>query len=188
MICSNCGTQSPAGFAYCGSCGTRLAVAETAAAETRRQVAVLFADVVGFTALAEKLDPEELRSVVGSLLAELSAEVYAQGGRVDMYAGDSIMATFGAPVAHENDPVLACQTAFGMLEKVKAAVGAKTAPNLQIRIGINWGEVDLRTGWRQRPLYRAGRCGKCGFPPAILCRTQHRLCQRFGRRPFFALL
>jgi class 3 adenylate cyclase/tetratricopeptide (TPR) repeat protein len=141
MICSNCGTQSPAGFAYCGNCGTCLAIAEAPATETRRQVAVLFADVVGFTALAEKLDPEELRSIVGNLLAELSAEVYAQGGRVDMYAGDSIMATFGAPVVHENDPALACQTALGMLEKVKTAGGGGIAPHLKIRIGINWGEV-----------------------------------------------
>jgi len=141
MICSNCGTQSPAGFAYCGNCGTRLAVAVVLAAETRRQVAVLFADVVGFTSLAEKLDPEELRNIVGDLLAELSAEVYAQGGRVDMYAGDSIMATFGAPVIHENDPALACQTALGMLAKVKGIGGGKPAQDLKIRIGINWGEV-----------------------------------------------
>lgn len=140
MRCPNCGFENPPGFAFCGSCGTRLNQAEAEIRETRRQVAILFVDVVGFTSLAEQMDPEELRTLVGGLLRKLSAEVYVHGGRVDMFAGDALMATFGAPISHENDPLLACRTALGMLQIAKTEVVGQDQP-LHIRIGINWGEV-----------------------------------------------
>src|SRR5437764_1425826 len=70
----------------------------------RRSVTVLFADLVGFTGLAEQLDPEEVRDVTTECFRRLVAEVARYEGTVDKFIGDAVMALFGAPVAHEDDP------------------------------------------------------------------------------------
>ena len=71
--------------------------------EERRQVTVLFADLSGYTAVAERMDPEAVKALVDRALMRLGAEVERYGGTVDKYIGDNVMALFGAPVAHEDD-------------------------------------------------------------------------------------
>src|ERR687897_340145 len=111
MNCVACGTQKPAEARFCMSCGAALdgvapvaaPAAPSALPEERRQVTVLFADLSGYTAFAEGMDPEQVKSQVDRALFRLGHEVERYGGTVDKYIGDNVMALFGAPVAHEDD-------------------------------------------------------------------------------------
>src|SRR3989304_4492946 len=110
----------------------------------RGVVAVLFADIAGFTAMAEHLDPETVTDRMNDIFAVLGAEVEAVGGHVDKVIGDSLMALFGAPVAHEDDALRAVRAAGGMQRAMAARADALTqrigqAPRL--RIGIHSGQV-----------------------------------------------
>src|SRR4051794_38207112 len=108
--CPNCGTPAPAEARFCMNCGSALdgsapapAAPQAPAARTasippeeRRQVTVLFADLSGYTAFAERLDPEDVKSMVDRALLRLGHEVERYGGTVDKYIGDNVMAIFGA--------------------------------------------------------------------------------------------
>ena len=110
----------------------------------RRPVTVLFADVVGFTSLAEQLDPEELRSLMMGCFQTLAEEIHHYDGFIEKFIGDAILAVFGAPVAHEDDPERAVHAALGMqarLQQMRTSVGGATAGALTMRIGINTGLV-----------------------------------------------
>src|SRR5438094_554607 len=122
--CPSCGAHAQPGAKFCMECGASLAAppprAPAPAArdmpEERRQVTVLFADLSGYTAVAETLDPEALHGLVDACLRRLGQEVERYGGTVDKYIGDNVMATFGAPVAHEDDAERAVRAALGMQE------------------------------------------------------------------------
>jgi class 3 adenylate cyclase len=110
----------------------------------RRTVTVLFADLSGFTALSERLDPEELRALQNDLFAELTAAVHAFDGFVDKFIGDALLALFGAPVAHEDDPERALRAALEMLGRAARIAGSSAAyagEPLLLHIGINTGPV-----------------------------------------------
>jgi len=115
----------------------------------RRVVTVLFADVVGFTAMVEQLDPEVVTDAMNEVFAALGAEVERVGGHVDKVIGDQLMALFGAPVAHEDDALRAVRAALAM-QQTMAARGERFQQLLgeapRLRIGIHsgqvvWGEV-----------------------------------------------
>lgn len=147
-VCPSCGASLPADASFCTSCGTRLEGAAkpvvspppAAVAGERRVVTVLFADLVGFTTLAEHLDPEELRALMTETLSELTEEVERREGWVEKFIGDAIVAVFGAPIAHEDDPARAVETALAMLEAVRRRSETTPSP-LELRIGINSGLV-----------------------------------------------
>ena len=101
---------------------------------------VLFADVVGFTALAERRDPEQVKRMIDGCFERLVLDVDAFGGRVDKILGDGIIALFGAPIAHEDDPERAVRAALRMQHTV-ADHATRTGSPLQLRIGVNTGEV-----------------------------------------------
>ncbi|MBP0592221.1 AAA family ATPase [Paraburkholderia sp. LEh10] len=109
-------------------------------ADERRQVTVLFADLCGFTALSQTLDPEELRELIGRFTALVDGIVLAYGGTIDKHIGDAVMALFGAPRAHETDPLRAARAALDIHDAL-AQLGAKSARPLQAHIGIASGEV-----------------------------------------------
>ncbi|MFN8632747.1 MAG: adenylate/guanylate cyclase domain-containing protein [Chloroflexota bacterium] len=112
--------------------------------EERRVVSVLFADIVGFTTLSERLDPEDVRELSAAVLARLAEAVSLYGGTIDKFMGDAVMALFGAPVAHEDDPVRAVHAALAMHQAVAALHQLDRDGNeleLRLRIGINSGEV-----------------------------------------------
>ena len=102
MICPACGRESPDGFQFCGFCGTAFAEAAPGVAlEERKVVSVLFCDLVGFTAAAERADPEDVRARLRPYHALVRTEIERFGGTVEKFVGDAVMAVFGAPVAYE---------------------------------------------------------------------------------------
>jgi class 3 adenylate cyclase len=148
--CAECGSPLAPDARFCSACGARAVErrrSERAATpehpEERRQATVLFADLAGFTALSDGVDPELVKSVADTALARLAREVEARDGYVDKFIGDNVMAVFGAPVAHEDDP----QRAIGAGLAMQAAmdeVNSSTpdhVPALELRVGINTGEV-----------------------------------------------
>ncbi|HJU87119.1 MAG TPA: adenylate/guanylate cyclase domain-containing protein, partial [Gemmatimonadota bacterium] len=106
----------------------------------RREVVVLFADLSGFTAMSEKMDPESVTILMNRLLRSLADAVYEYEGYVDKFIGDAIMALFGAPLAHEDDPERAVLAALAMQEVVARHNETSDIP-LALRVGINVGEV-----------------------------------------------
>ena len=105
---------------------------------------VVFADLSGYTAVAERMDPEAVKSLVDRSLRRLGEEVDRYGGRVDKYIGDNVMAVFGAPIAHEDDAERAVRAALGMqdaMAEINESLGATHGVNLALRVGVNTGEV-----------------------------------------------
>lgn len=142
--CPDCFFPNSPGASYCAHCGRELARSHlsgkgTASAE-RRFVTVLFADLSGFTALSESLDPEAVRDIINLCFDRLVPIVETHQGVVDQFVGDSIVALFGAPVAHEDDPAQACLAALAMLDAI-AGVNAERDLDLGLHIGINSGTV-----------------------------------------------
>ncbi|HEY4285340.1 MAG TPA: adenylate/guanylate cyclase domain-containing protein, partial [Chthoniobacterales bacterium] len=93
---------------------------QTRADEERKNVTILFVDVSGFTALAERLDPEEVRNMINACFDQLVPIVEKYGGTIDKFIGDEIMALFGAPVAHENDPERGLRAALEMISQISS--------------------------------------------------------------------
>lgn len=110
----------------------------------RKQVTVMFADISGFTAMSEKLDPEEVRSLINACFERLGAVIDHYEGHIDKFIGDEIMALFGAPVAHENDPERALRAALDMmtaLDEFNQEHAAQIPKPLALHFGINSGLV-----------------------------------------------
>src|SRR5512137_929941 len=111
--CAACGAALPATARFCSSCGRSV---EVPAGDERRPVTILFADIVGSTSLAERLDAEDWKAVVDPALARFTAVVESHGGRVAQLLGDGLLAFFGAPVAHEDDAIRAVRAGLGLVE------------------------------------------------------------------------
>ena len=136
MACPACGATTPAGSRFCPSCGAGL----SGPGDERRVVTVLFGDLVGFTALAETMDPEAVKALVDRGFQRLVHDITGFGGRVDKILGDAIVALFGAPVAHEDDAERAVRAALAMQQTMRA-YAAEVGADIQMRIGVNTGEV-----------------------------------------------
>ena len=153
--CEICHFDNPAGFAYCGRCGNGLSSdvpdepsLSSAIEGERKQVTVIFADISGFTALNDAAESpaqvERVLQVVNRCLDMLSDVVYEYDGYVDKYMGDAIMAVFGAPRSHEDDPERALRAALAMQERLEEFNRNPPAPLIEplgIHIGINTGVV-----------------------------------------------
>jgi class 3 adenylate cyclase/tetratricopeptide (TPR) repeat protein len=138
--CQECGQENPPHARFCNACGARLEdVAQPR--EERKVVSVLFADVVGFTTLSEQLDPEDVRALLTPFYGLIRSVVARFGGSIEHFAGDGVMAVFGAPVAHEDDPERAVRAALAIREAVQERAESDTAAQLDVRIGVNTGEV-----------------------------------------------
>jgi class 3 adenylate cyclase/tetratricopeptide (TPR) repeat protein len=110
----------------------------------RKLVTVLFADVAGFTTLAEQLDPEVVHDIINRCFEGITAEVHRFEGTINQYTGDGVMALFGAPIAHEDSPRRAVHAALGIqraIRDVAQALQTERGLSLQMRIGINTGLV-----------------------------------------------
>ena len=142
--CGRCGAESPEGARFCASCGAALAAPAEAPREARKLVTVLFTDVAGSTNLAERLDPESVRRVMGRLFDEMSAVIERHGGTVEKFIGDAIMAVFGIPAVHEDDALRAVRAAVDMrraLEALNGELERDWGVRIAVRTGINTGEV-----------------------------------------------
>src|SRR5581483_3299740 len=166
--CTNCGTALPPAARFCMNCGQPVAtstpidedrqakLAATTPAPLadkmraahvegeRKLVTTLFADVVGSTALAEQMDPEEWTAIMNRAFERLSPAIHRYEGTIARLMGDALLAFFGAPVAHEDDPVRAIRAALDLLaaarayaEEVRRTYGIEFA----VRVGMNTGMV-----------------------------------------------
>ena len=147
--CATCAHPVPSGARFCPSCGSPVDVASGTSLEERRVVTVLFADLVGYTALAEHRDPENVKHFIESCFERLVADIETFGGRVDKLLGDAIVALFGAPVAHEDDAERAVRAGLRMQETLARFASERRAveegPPIEMRVGINTGEVLVGT-------------------------------------------
>ena len=149
MKCSKCHCENPVQFRFCGTCGQPLVIAGKpgAFAETegeRRHVTVLYTDLAGYTAMCERLDPEDVKEVMSRIFGEIAQVVTKYEGIIEKFVGDAAMALFGVPRAHEDDPVRAIKAAMEIHELVEALspqVRAMGCRPLSMHTGIVTGLV-----------------------------------------------
>ena len=115
--CPQCGRENPADARFCNACGAAL-VGAAAAREERKVVTAVFVDLVGSTARAERLDPEDVRAVLRSYHDTLRRALEGYGGTVEKFIGDAVVAVYGAPVAHEDDPERAVRAALAARDAI----------------------------------------------------------------------
>jgi class 3 adenylate cyclase/tetratricopeptide (TPR) repeat protein len=141
--CPTCGHENSEGARFCSACGASLEPPQ-ATREERKVVTVLFADLVGFTSRAEAMDPEDVRGLLSPYHAHLREELERYGGTVEKFIGDAVMALFGAPLAHEDDPERAVRAALA----IRDWVSEQRDEELQLRIAVNTGEALIALGAR----------------------------------------
>src|SRR5215204_5595691 len=141
MNCPHCQTANPASARFCLNCGNQLEAPARVDGE-RKYVTVLFADVVGSTVVAERLDPEQFAEIMNGAFAFLNASVTKYGGTVARLLGDAILAFFGAPVAHEDDAERAVRAGLAIQAAAKEyaeVVRRNYGVDFDVRVGINTG-------------------------------------------------
>jgi class 3 adenylate cyclase/tetratricopeptide (TPR) repeat protein len=179
ITCPECGTDNRVGNKFCDECGSNLravkegpdqisddkipgvlAPKEIIAADSpflngeRKHVTVLFSDLSGYTTLSEKLDPEEVKELTSRIFGEISKIVGRFGGFIEKYAGDAVMAIFGVPEAHEDDPIRAVKAAqeiHAFVDAISPDVEGSIGQPISMHTGINTGlvvtgEVDMQRG------------------------------------------
>ena len=147
-ICGTCGQDNPDVARFCLACGAALGVDEAAPNEERRFISVLFVDLVGFTARAEKLDPEDVRAILTPYHETVRREIESFGGVVEKFVGDAVMSVFGAPVAYGDDAERAVRAALAVRDSVRELNDRDARLDLQIRIAVNTGEALVSLGAR----------------------------------------
>src|SRR5262245_19759249 len=150
--CAACGAANEPGESFCGECGASLTARPTPAAVgpraptdagERRQLTVLFCDLVGSTELSARLDPEDWREIVRRYQAAAAGVVEKHGGHVAQYLGDGLLVYFGYPQAHDDDGERAVRAALGIVDTTRA-IAADGTP-LAVRVGIHTGPVVVGT-------------------------------------------
>ena len=154
QTCTNCGRENSHDARFCSDCGSALADAAGSAREERKVVTVLFADLVGFTSRSEQLDPEDVRATLTPYFSRLREELERRGGTVEKFIGDAVMAVFGAPTAHEDDPERAVRAALAIRDAMAEMNEQDPDFDLHVRIGVNTGEALISLG--VRPLQGEG--------------------------------
>jgi Adenylate cyclase, family 3 (some proteins contain HAMP domain) len=153
VLCPNCGEENPEKFRLCGFCGAELAPA-LPPQEVRKTVTIVFSDLKGSTAMAEKLDSEAVREVMSRYFDEMRGALERHGGTIEKYIGDAIMAVFGLPRVHEDDALRAVRAAVEMRDRLAALneeLDQRWGVTIGNRTGVNTGEVvagDVTTGQR----------------------------------------
>jgi len=160
LNCPQCGKDLQLLTEFCGNCGLRLdelpeigkAVQEIAS--ERKHVTVLFSDVSGYTAMTERLDPEEVKEIMSRIFGDIVQVITKYEGYIERFIGDAVMAVFGIPRAHEDDPVRAIKAAIEiheLVEDISPRLEEKVEQRVSMHSGINTGlvvtgEVDLKKG------------------------------------------
>jgi len=158
--CPSCGAAVVPGGRFCSSCGTAVAESgpappgptgergqpDRAGLAERRRVSVLFVDLVGFTPLAESMDPEEIRAVQGRYFEVARSIVATYGGTLEKFIGDAVMAVWGAPTVHEDDAERAVRAALALVYAVERIGGATSGKPLQARAAVTTGQAAVTLG------------------------------------------
>ncbi len=137
-VCANCGTEAGEGDRFCSNCGTPLNGGEGA---ERKLATMVFVDLVGSTQMAAELDPEVLRGRLEPFFETARNSLRQHGGTIEKYVGDAVLAVFGVPQAHGDDPDRAVAAGLDLAERV-----AGLDQDLAVRIGIEAGEVLAQDG------------------------------------------
>ena len=138
-VCGSCGAEAADGARFCSQCAAPIGeTPSTPSTQERRQVTVFFSDLSGFTALNERLDPEDVRDVVNKVWERAGEIVGRYDGRINKLLGDAVMAVFGDPVAHEDDPRRAVRAALELHAAV-AALNRDVEPRIGAPIGMHTG-------------------------------------------------
>ncbi len=150
LACSGCGIVYEIGSKFCDECGlslvqeSQIEKPDPTSEGERKHVTVLFSDLSGYTAMSEKLDPEEVKEITGKLFDQISKVVGKYDGFIEKYAGDAVMALFGANQSHEDDPVRtvkAAQEIHALVESMSPQYENAVGQPLQMHSGINTGLV-----------------------------------------------
>ena len=139
--CAACGQVNPEIARFCLACGVPIGSEAARPAEERKTVTVLFCDLVGFTAASDRADPEDVRARIRPYHARLRRELERFGGTVEKFIGDAVMAVFGAPVAHEDDPERAVRAGLRILEAIADLNMQDAELSLAVRVGVESGEA-----------------------------------------------
>jgi class 3 adenylate cyclase/tetratricopeptide (TPR) repeat protein len=143
LRCDACGHENPDDSRFCGRCAAPLAPSSSAG-DVRKNVTILFCDLVGSTELGDRFDPEQLQRITRRYYDAMRAPIEKHGGTLEKFIGDAVMAVFGVPQLHEDDALRAVRAAaemFDVLDGLNTALEQEHAVTLSCRIGINTGEV-----------------------------------------------
>lgn len=143
-VCGACGASYSGSPKYCSECAAPLRVTRIAS-EERKVVTALFCDLVGFTALSESADPEDVDRMLTGYFAMARSAIEAFGGVVEKFIGDAVVGVFGVPAAHEDDPERAVRAGLRIAEGAEWLTSLDGGP-LRLRVGINTGETLVRLG------------------------------------------
>jgi class 3 adenylate cyclase/tetratricopeptide (TPR) repeat protein len=154
LACPSCGAALAGGEKFCGECGAPIAAAPTVAppapaaapAAERRLVSVLFADLVGYTALSEGRDFEDVRDLQTRYFDLARTVIERYGGTVEKFIGDAVMALWGAPIAHEDDAERTVRAALELVDAVATMGSGSDAPDVRLRAGVLTGEAAVTIG------------------------------------------
>ena len=154
MNCPQCGSSVRVDARFCSQCGTRLE-ASGRSADERKKVTIFFSDISGYTALSEKLDPEEVKDIMSIIFSKAAVIVKEHDGHLDKFIGDCVMAVFGFDVTREDDALRALRAALEIhravsllnTEELKRSIGR----DLSVHTGVNTGvvvagDLDLEKG------------------------------------------
>jgi class 3 adenylate cyclase len=179
--CPACGFANEENERFCGGCGAPLEEGPARSGSAvhapqgledvgeRRQVTILFADLSGYTSLAARRDPEETHRFLGRFFEAVDSAVTRFGGAIERHIGDNVMGVFGAPIAHDDDPIRAVKAAFD-IHRVVADLGKEIDIALSVHIGIAAGTVMAsNTGSSLKAAY-----GVVGSPVNLAARLQTR--------------
>ena len=147
IACAKCGQENPDVARFCLACGTELST-QPAGQDERRIVSIVFVDLVGFTARAESLDPEDVQAILGPYHEHVRRELESFGGTVEKFIGDAIMAVFGAPTAYGDDAERAVRGALAVRDSTQELDARELHLDLQLRIAVNTGEALVALGAR----------------------------------------
>ncbi|TMC13052.1 MAG: zinc-ribbon domain-containing protein [Chloroflexi bacterium] len=147
--CPSCGQRNPATARYCSACGTRLTDGARTA-EERKIVSVLFVDLVGFTARSDRADPEDVRDLLQLYHSRVKEQAERFSGTVEKFIGDAVVAVFGAPATHTDDPERAVRAGLRALAAVQELNRSRPDLDLVARAAVNTGEAVVATGARHQ--------------------------------------
>jgi class 3 adenylate cyclase/tetratricopeptide (TPR) repeat protein len=160
MKCPKCQRQNPEDAKFCNECACSLQEISTIGETTisiegeRKHATIMFSDISGYTKMTESLDPEEVKDILSLVFAKMNEIIKSYDGFVEKYIGDAVMAVFGVPIAHEDDPIRAIRAAIEMnaeIEALNPQLEDRIGQPLTLHTGINTGlivtgEVDVNKG------------------------------------------